>query len=982
MEEKLHSLVIRSGLSNDLVILVEEAENQLPVEDLCMGEDLWSGDVSCRLVFLHIVVREYLGEDDDIGCYAYRGGVSRCDDWRRVEPWCDVGLRREYLWPNVGQPGQETRFVDTYDTWVHRRTHVNCGTMLWLEPGGSYKGSADSLQFKPQESNFDSAPVQLKHEDSHKGTISSYLEESGDVGYRNSWHGGPTESLDSDSSAPKTHDCIRSPKPPSDGRQLNSTSASRENNGMENPKSIKLSSMDKPESSAENDVHISKAGEDGHAFAEVGIYGIASLPEEEGENILEKNLERPSLPTDVCPIESIPCGSGAPSTRQKGKEKILPGMDVDQNVSKEEDGSHESVESSNSGRKFSSGKRAWCFEQNLFITSKKMKKQCQETPCSTSLFGHDSSFMNYISNMMKGSSKFNQDETSPEISGRLAHHSRSHDSLVLLHDKTQDPSCRPTGFQSIFKSLYFPSLKVQEKETCSLNNQVHAESPKEPEVAKKTLCDGGSTHVSSNSEDDVKLLQLVHVSNLEVCQAGKSLSGQQDIPSANAIGVDGKLKRESKNDHTACNVMPGIELDARTSGSSFQNKSISPVEYKGFSKHDSPDQIKSSNSTTKRSNLLESLWITRFSPKFSQPLLNSHQCNLDTATAIEVSTDCNWFLPHSQNAVSTSNDPNHIENGHGSSAKDETNPASKNIQTFSMGHNASCGLKRNRAPGDLKFNSILSPILSSERFKKLEAMVSIFARRLEALKHINIVHAKTTESETHLSTICFFCGSRGHLLRDCSEIVESDLDDLLRNTNLYNGAEELPCLCIRCLQFNHWAIACPYAPSREQITATGSASLNSKCQVVGENAVSHWESSRATNELPVRTNVCGDASETIVLNGSSSAGKKDITGKTIVLNGSSSADKKDITGKTIILNGSSSAGKKDITGNDCICLLVEKNAFREFIINGKHASSEEKGLKGNEIVPISNVQRQMTNVPRGLFQAIRRLRLSRSDILK
>ncbi|XP_058085092.1 uncharacterized protein LOC131232693 isoform X2 [Magnolia sinica] len=822
---------------------------------------------------------------------------------------------------------------------------------------GPYNGrTAGFLQFKPKEPDSDSAPIEFKHGDSNKGASCDRSEESRDIGSGNIRCVGPTDILCSEVSTLKQHNLPKSPAPISERKHADSILAAKENNGngTKTPKLIKLSSMERPESTAENDVQPSKtAAEDGSAFAEVGMIVIASQPEDEGKRCIDQNQRVPPMFNEVTPVEAAPYISGIHPDRRKGKEKALSDVEVNRAVSKEEDDSHESVESRNSGGLFSTGKRAWCFEQQLLIRSKKMKKQCHETQCSASFFGQDSSFMNYISNMMKGSPKFNPDDMpSLAITRKPTHHgSRFHDSLVISPNRIQDPSFRPMGFQSIFQALYCPPLRVAGKKTSSLDPQIDTKGPKELEVAHKIPCDGGSTHTSSDGEKNVKLLELIPISNPGVYQAGECPSTRPNVPSINIIRVEENPTSDFGENRHSCNVAHAIELGGgHASGSSLQNDSISPTECKGASRHDSAGRNKSSNSVTNRSSLFESLWITRFSPKVSAPVLNSVQCNPDMAAAIEVSTDYNRFLPHSQNVVFTVKGPNIVEDRHEPSTKEEMNTGSRNIQNYSVGPSVSCGSKRTMVHTDQKFKSKLSPILPSERLQNSEAMASVFARRLDALKHIK--RSKATDSESRATTLCFFCGVRDHTLRDCSEVLESELDDLLKNINLYDGAEESSCLCIRCLQLNHWAIACPYASSRKQTNPDGNASLDRKRQLLVAFTNSHCESSREENEYMVHTDAHNKLTQTRILNGSISDLKP---------------------------------AKKDIIGKDCYYGNMKgKKASREFILNGKHASSssKENGLKENQITPFNYVNRPIPDVPRGIFEVVRRLRLSRSDILK
>ncbi|KVI00793.1 uncharacterized protein LOC112519801 isoform X2 [Cynara cardunculus var. scolymus] len=92
---------------------------------------------------------------------------------------------------------------------------------------------------------------------------------------------------------------------------------------------------------------------------------------------------------------------------------------------------------------------------------------------------------------------------------------------------------------------------------------------------------------------------------------------------------------------------------------------------------------------------------------------------------------------------------------------------------------------------------------ASVSLKQLEEPVALTLKTsIDVLKHTRpMVHSKTS---------CFFCGKRGHELRDCIQINEKEVEGFMKNIRLYEGlAKEAPCLCIKCFQLNHWASACP-----------------------------------------------------------------------------------------------------------------------------------------------------------------------------
>ncbi|EYU32519.1 hypothetical protein MIMGU_mgv1a004371mg [Erythranthe guttata] len=115
-------------------------------------------------------------------------------------------------------------------------------------------------------------------------------------------------------------------------------------------------------------------------------------------------------------VEGSPTGSRVFLHQDKGKEKVL--SDGDRNVgpsTDDEENTHESVESCNSAVLYcpKGVKRQSC--DNLVLESKRMKKED-----SSFILRHDSSFMNWISNMVKGISDSNK-EYSPLEDSPSAH---------------------------------------------------------------------------------------------------------------------------------------------------------------------------------------------------------------------------------------------------------------------------------------------------------------------------------------------------------------------------------------------------------------------------------------------------------------------------------------------------------------------------------------------------------------------------------
>ena len=111
---------------------------------------------------------------------------------------------------------------------------------------------------------------------------------------------------------------------------------------------------------------------------------------------------------------------------------------------------HLSVESFHSVGLFLAGRKRSKLQQ-MIIGSKKFKKQTQET-CSKSYVKPDSSFMNLISNMIKGCSQSTQDEEK-SLALNLEnpnHHLQQPDQKLLKCNKNKYLELKNAGFRSNF----------------------------------------------------------------------------------------------------------------------------------------------------------------------------------------------------------------------------------------------------------------------------------------------------------------------------------------------------------------------------------------------------------------------------------------------------------------------------------------------------------------------------------------------------
>lgn len=488
------------------------------------------------------------------------------------------------------------------------------------------------------------------------------------------------------------------------------------------------------------------------------------------ESTAENEIKTVSLHNELtlpCQKPASPSSRGIRPGKRKDKEKALSDGDIKGKTGKDEDDSHESVESCSSTMLISKGKKRCSFEQQLVSGSKKVKKQIQENPFSTSFHGKQSSFMNWISNMMKGSCRSsNWDETPPSLSLTLhansSHANENADQKLITSKRNANYRCKSTGFDTIFQSLYLPNKSFTKYQTGEGSKFFHGEE--------------------SNCEEQFLLAE-----------------GEEP---KNEVSFPKPCSRKRKSN-------------------SVENDIFEPPK------------------TTLSHKPVRSLWISRFSPQSS-------------GRAVDPTASDSTRHPKS------------------SDSKKRAEDGCKELQNC---YDTEVCFGLEKVEGNK--SNMIRP---SQRFNNSEAMASTFARRLGSLK--NIVPSNLMDSEDLAIMTCFFCGLKGHDLRDCSEITDNELEDLIRNINSSDKVEESSCLCVICFQLNHWAIACP---RRMKMDA------NSKAEV---------------------SNVFSCKKYTA-------------------------------------------------------------------------ANSLEKGVKEHQLTPFCNfVDRQISHIPEGIFEAIKRVRLSRADIIK
>ncbi|XP_073278524.1 uncharacterized protein [Primulina huaijiensis] len=446
--------------------------------------------------------------------------------------------------------------------------------------------------------------------------------------------------------------------------------------------------------------------------------------------------------------------------QEKGKEKALSERDIHRRLDNGDgDDSNESVESCNSVGFLSTGIKRLSCDQDSIHSNKRMK--IQGSHGSTSNVKPHSSFMNWISNMVKGFSDSCKEESSAlglTLSCLNDVQAKDDRENFACTKKRGSPNLT-MGFQTMFQSLYCQDTKTPDTVTPNYSIQ---------ESEEFVVADNTSTKHPPRSFHSGDTCKQIVVSNVQ----------ENPCISRNIVGQPSQ---------------PWV-FSADMAGSPFayetnlaENKDAGEIPTcDGTAGNIAPSSPLATSNLPGKSNYLTSLWITRLSTKTPQ-LGNGNETN---QVAIERHTKY-------QNVIPDSNDQNHSKSlAH--SREERVYGSSKEIQrlaskpdVFSDGN---CAHK-------------LRPTHPTSEFSgSSEAMASVFARRLDALKR-NV----STEREKNLtsSSMCFFCGKSSHNLRECPEVAETEIEELLVKTSSHDMIEESNSLCIRCFQFDHWAISCP-----------------------------------------------------------------------------------------------------------------------------------------------------------------------------
>nr|XP_011467863.1 PREDICTED: uncharacterized protein LOC101293145 isoform X1 [Fragaria vesca subsp. vesca]XP_011467867.1 PREDICTED: uncharacterized protein LOC101293145 isoform X1 [Fragaria vesca subsp. vesca] len=606
--------------------------------------------------------------------------------------------------------------------------------------------------------------------------------------------------------------------------------------------------------------------------------------------------------------------------RRKGKEKALSDEnlsgrmskkassdeDLSGRMSKEEDDSHESVESCNSARLVPSGKKRWGFDEQFIVGSKRFRKQIQETPGCTSYVKQDSSFMNWISSMMKGFKKSIQDEALPLSAVHPDHPSESSDKKLITYNKNQDAGIKSIGFQSIFQSLYCPREEDKGTRMSSGNNEKGERYEELEQAIIPKVFHGEKMHLRKGCLLPVGKFSESTSRN----EVGSAI--QPEILSAKVASSQEKCKNtDSVENKYACNLEYGKTEGGVGSSSSLRKRKKESAEHV---ESDPQSEGKTTEKFVHGRDLLGSLWVTRFTPKISAPSFMSDRYSV--GAVLDCSIDKNNVLVREQ------------------SVEDIVVVSANELQDCAADSAGSLAFNRNEGQSNETSASKLNPMVSAPKFGGSEAMASVFARRLDALKHIT--QSGITGNAADKIITCLFCGIKGHHLRECSKIKDTELQGLPSKFKSYNGAEYLSCFCIRCLECSHWAVACPNVNlGRPQL----------ECNV------SNYCS-------PSQTKLNAEGNMKLIIS---------------TVSGSQASVDQDDSRVETDLNWS---GKSYVTSKK---MRHSSNSVKKYSVS----SSGKNKIKEKQFIALSQfVQMPVKDVPKGISDSVKRLRLSRTDVLK
>ncbi|RRT71346.1 hypothetical protein B296_00035619 [Ensete ventricosum] len=643
---------------------------------------------------------------------------------------------------------------------------------------------------------------------------------------------------------------------------------------------------------------------------------VASLFQEAGKDETQ-NINFKNVKTDKFRSKS----DVNPGKLEKGKKKILfDDEDYDSSL-KEKADSNESVESSNGQRLISNGKRAFSFDFKTSEGCKRIKRESNENSCTGSLIRNDSSFINWISTITSSFSGYDQTTTSLALLPQSYHSMKESFGLLRMsHEKIGGAMCKTLGFNTFFQALYCPNMIVpnttSDDHQREGGKQTHTDlkehlTNKPLSVSSpRIVCGGGS----GKSQSRVSPLNERH---------NQAIYHVENVPSTmiNVSSSNSQIHEELEKNRGQTRAFNSMN----TSNSSAR-KGLICAEEKGYGRLSSHPKSPVSMMCREKSSYLENLWITRFLPKVSSPLLRSEKCNLSI-------------------------------NDHGAFDKEEKFPekcvssylksqreSAGEVSRHPVNPTFSCGLKR-------LDNQMLKPrvssIIPSENFKNTDMAASFSAKRFD----LNPSKVSRNRNLSCTPITCLFCGTNGHSLRECSELADFGLQDVKEFLDSYDGKDISSRLCIQCFQVNHWAISCPHVSLETKNTSNSSFSVaHESCNVTEgkhDSQVNLW--SRDKNKQHANKSKLPERED-------------------------SRMDAQTVNYRSICADRVASPTAK---------VLKDYRATNMVNMDQQASCSSKNESRKNRITPFyRSIATDVSNEKNGIFKAIRRLRLSRADVIR
>ncbi|XP_027366446.1 uncharacterized protein LOC113872813 isoform X2 [Abrus precatorius] len=422
-----------------------------------------------------------------------------------------------------------------------------------------------------------------------------------------------------------------------------------------------------------------------------------------------------------------PCNSRIHMTRNAGNDKSLSNGHSNVCLSKEENDCHLSVESCHNTCFLSIGKKRCNFQQ-VIIGSKKVKTQIQETPCSKSDVKPDSSFMNLISNIMKGCSQSTQDE---DKSLALAPENPDHclqwpDQKLLTRNNNKEPELTNAGFRSNSLAMCCPRLNNVRTRMC---HQV-GEAFKDFELGNKGH-GIDATPIYFLAENNSLYRQYLHSNKLEVSK-GRNGACPPLHPQTTPIHFINSHEHWKNNsvENENCYKLGHSKGKERMTSLSLHSPSTRQNKNENVESY----ALCEGKEICHKSDTLGGLWINRFSPKSTSPLLLFDHPNERGGS--EVHSTSYSMLPHYHKHIALNNCK--TEDAKEQSADEQLLSEAIKLSNYCISKEASTSLKDNKGDHNHtskhNFNSITPlPVLGDSG-----PMVCMFARRVGAIKQCQL----------------------------------------------------------------------------------------------------------------------------------------------------------------------------------------------------------------------------------------------------